>query len=195
MTGIEGAARFVQRVWTVATTDPTGAPPGEASEADVTALRHATHRTIERVTNDIEHFRFNTMVAALMEFVNELMPARETPLLGTPAWREAIEALTLLIAPSAPHLAEELWSRAGRPYSVHQQSWPAFDPALAAAETVELVVQVNGKLRDRLTMPVGTSEADATSAALASARVAQQIDGRQPRRVIFVPDRLVNIVI
>ena len=105
------------------------------------------------------------------------------------------ETLTLLLAPIAPFLAEELWERLGGAYTVHQQPWPTFDPALVAAETVELVVQVNGKVRDRLTVPVGTSEADATAGALASAKVAQQIDGRPPRRVIFVPDRLVNIVI
>jgi leucyl-tRNA synthetase len=195
MTGIEGSARFVQRVWTVATTDPAGAPAGAASEAEIVGLRRWTHRTIERVTKDIETFRFNTMIAALMEFVNELMRARETPLVRTAAWREAIETLTLLIAPSAPHLAEELWARQERPYSVHQQPWPAFDPALAAAEAIELVVQINGKVRDKLTVPADIDEAAATAAALASPRIAQQLDGRQPRRVIYVPGRLVNIVL
>jgi leucyl-tRNA synthetase len=194
MTGIEGSARFVQRVWTVATADPATAPAGEADPAAITALRRWTHRTIQRVSADIENFRFNTMIAALMEFVNELMRARETPLRATDAWREAIATLTLLLAPAAPHLAEELWARQGQPYSVHQQRWPEADLALAAAEEFELVVQVNGKLRDRLTMPVGVDEATATAAALASPRVAAQTGGRPPQRVIFVPGRLINII-
>jgi leucyl-tRNA synthetase len=195
MTGIEGSARFVQRVWAVVTADPAAAPAGEASAADVLALRRWTHRTIERVTNDIEQFRFNTMIAALMEFTNELMRARETPLPRTDAWREAIEALTLLLAPSAPHLAEEIWSRLGRPYSVHQQAWPTADPALLVAHEVEVVVQINGKVRDKLVLPIDLPEAEATAAALASPRVSGQIAGRAPRRVIHVPNRLVNIVL
>ncbi|MCC6628154.1 MAG: leucine--tRNA ligase [Chloroflexi bacterium] len=194
MNGIEGAARLVQRAWTVATTDPADAPAGEAAPAEITALRRWTHRTIERVTGDIEQFRFNTMVAALMEFVNELMRARATPLVRTAAWPEAIATLTLLLAPSAPHLAEEIWARLGRPYSVHQQPWPTADAALAAAEEVELVVQVNGKVRDRLTVAVDLDEAAATAAALASPRVTSLTQGKAPRRVIYVPGRLINIV-
>ena len=194
MTGIEGAARFVHRVWTVANAD-NGEQQAAASEEETRTLRRLTHQTIARVTADIENFRFNTMIAALMEFVNELMRARETALLGGPAWHEAIETLTLLLAPSAPHLAEELWARQGRDYSVHQQPWPEADPSLAAAETVELVVQVNGKVRDRLTVSADITEDAATEAALASPRVAPQVAGRQPRRVIYVAGRLVNIVL
>jgi leucyl-tRNA synthetase len=195
LNGIEGAARLVQRVWTVATTDSSAAPAGDVTPGEVAGLRRWTHRTIQRVTNDIEQFRFNTMVAAVMEFVNELMRARATRLAQTESWREAIETLTLLLAPSAPHLAEELWARRGGPYSVHQQPWPVADAALAAAETVEMVVQVNGKVRDRLTVPVDLDEAAARAAALASPRVAGQTQGKSPRRVIYVPGRLINIVL
>jgi leucyl-tRNA synthetase len=194
MTGIEGSARFVQRAWTVVTTNPASALIGEANPEQIRDLRRWTHRTIARVTTDIETFRFNTMVAALMELVNELMRARETPLVSTDAWREAVETLTLLIAPAAPHLAEELWARLGRPYSVHQQAWPVADPALLVADEIELVVQINGKLRDKLTVPVDITEADATAQALASPRIASQLNGRPPRRVIYVPGRLINIV-
>jgi leucyl-tRNA synthetase len=101
----------------------------------------------------------------------------------------------LMIAPSAPHIAEELWMRTGHPYSVHQQSWPQFDEALAAAETFTLVVQVNGRLRDRTEVPVGISEAEAKELAQGSDKVRPYTEGQQIARVVYVPGRLVNIVL
>jgi leucyl-tRNA synthetase len=130
-----------------------------------------------------------------MEFVNGLMKAREAGLAGTPAWEEAIHALVLLLAPSAPHLAEELWERLGRPYSVHQQSWPQWDRELAADEQIELVVQVNGKLRDRLLVSPGLDEAQVREAALASEKVQSALAGKPVRKLIVVPDKLVNVVV
>src|SRR5690606_21272451 len=102
--------------------------------------------------SDIDRFSFNTMVAAFMEFVNVLMKARGTALAGTSAYEEATRALVLMLAPSAPHLAEELWERLGQPFSVHQQTWPTWDEALAAEDQLEIAVQVNGKVRERVTV-------------------------------------------
>ena len=110
------------------------------------------------------------------------------------AWDEAIEALVLCLAPSAPHLAEELWERLGRQYSVHQQAWPTWDAELAAAAVVTLIVQVNGKVRDRLTVAVGLGEEEARAAAEDSARVAAQLTGMSIRKVVYVPDKLINLV-
>jgi leucyl-tRNA synthetase len=147
------------------------------------------------VTTDLDEFQFNTMVAALIEYVNELMKLRETPLVHTPEWREVLETLVLLMAPSTPYIAEELWERLGMPYSVHHQSWPDFDPALTRADEVEIVVQINGKVRDRLLLPVDLPEAEAREHVLTLPKIAEAIAGRDPRKVIYVPGRLINIVI
>ena len=130
-----------------------------------------------------------------MEFTNALVKARQTPVYGSEAWDEAIETLLLLVAPACPHIAEELWAQTGRPYSIHTQPWPRFDPGLAAEETVTLVVQINGKLRARLTMPADTTEEDARAGALADENIERHLAGKTPRKVIYIPGRLVNVVI
>ena len=125
-----------------------------------------THATIQRVTEDIEQFKFNTIIAALMEFNNYLVKAKETAVYGTPAWDEAVDSLLLMLAPETPHIAEELWQRRhhakangfAAAASVHVQSWPVFDPELAKADTITLVVQVNGKVRDKIEAPAGITE-------------------------------------
>jgi len=194
--GVEGAHRFLKRIWNVVLGGVQGTSPG--SSFDLTTaeheLRHMTHKTIKRVTRDMEAFKFNTMIAALMEFNNYLIKAKETPVVKTPAWEEAIETLLLLLAPSCPHIAEELWARTGRPYSIHQQAWPVWDPDLAAEEVFTLVVQVNGKVRDRLEVPVDIGEEEAKELALASDGARRHLKGLEVKRVIYVPGRLVNIV-
>jgi leucyl-tRNA synthetase len=153
-----------------------------------------THQTIERVTGDIESFKFNTAVAALMEFANALWAHREQhgP---SPAFQESIDILIRLVAPFAPHIADELWTTAGYPYSVHQQTWPAFDPALTVEETVTLVIQVNGKVRERLSVPADIEDDKARELALGCERVQQYLQGAEPRKTIVVPGRLVNLVV
>jgi len=138
--------------------------------------------------------RFNTMISALMEYTNGLTKARKSAIEGT-TWSKAIDTLLLLIAPSAPHFAEELWEQRGRPYSIHQQSWPAFDAGLAADDVVVVAVQVNGKLRDRLTVPADADEATVREMALASDRVQAQVDGHAIARIVYVPGRLLNVVV
>jgi leucyl-tRNA synthetase len=193
--GIEGVVRWLHRVWNCVLDEPAASSERPAASTDgVRALRRQTHQTIRAVTQDMEDFAFNTIIARLMELTNALMKAKEKPLYGTDAWGEAVESLLLMLAPCCPHIAEELWTRTGRPYSVHQQSWPEYDEALAAEEVITLVVQVNGKLRDRLEVPVDISEEKAKELALTSDGALRHLEGLEVKRVIYVPGRLVNIV-
>jgi leucyl-tRNA synthetase len=189
--GIHGVWRWLHRVWSLVTEEPTY---GSMSADAVRDLRRRTHQTLKKVTEDLEGFHFNTMIAALMEYTNYLARMADLGSLDRDAWEEAMEKLLLMLAPSVPHLAEELWARTGRPYSVHGQPWPRYDAEMASAETFTLVVQVDGKLRDRIDLPVDVSEEEAKRQALASERVRPHIEGRDVRRVIYVPRRLVSIV-
>jgi leucyl-tRNA synthetase len=193
--GIAGMERFIRRAYGLVT--ETGAGPFDQplSEPETAPLRRLRAKTIRRVTTDLDEFQFNTMVAALIEYVNELMKLRETALTHTSEWREALETLILLMAPSTPYVAEELWQRLGMPYSVHHQSWPDYDPSLTQDAAVEVVVQVNGKVRDRLLLPIDLPEADARDRVLAQPKIAEALAGREPRKVIYVPGRLINIVL
>lgn len=192
--GIEGVHRFMQRVWDLVTVEPRTSV-GDASPQDVAALRRVTHKTIRRVTDDIESFSFNTMIAALMEFNNYLLKVKDTPVVRSDAWSEAVHTLILLLAPIAPHLTEELWQRIGQPYSVHTQAWPTYDAAAAADEMITLVVQINGKVRDHLSVPAGKSESEAQALAMSSAKTQQHVAGKSVVKVVYVPDKLVNIVV
>ena len=192
--GIVGAGRFLQRVWRLCQATSDQGTSGQGTAGGEAALGRVLHKTVRRVTEDVEVFKFNTAVAALMEFTNALGAHLEEQG-ATPAFEQAAETLILMLAPFAPHIAEELWARRGGDYSVHQQSWPVYDPNLAADETLTLVVQVNGRLRDRLPVPAGISEEEARQRALESERVQEYLNGRQPKRVIVVPRQLVNIVL
>ncbi len=119
------------------------------------------HQTLRSVTRDFETFEFNTIISSLMELMNEMVRAKQAGAYGSPAWNEAVELYVKMLAPVAPHITEELWSLLGKPYSIHTQPWPEVDEAAAAVDELTLVVQVNGKVRDRITVPVDISEADA----------------------------------
>ena len=190
--GIDGLARWLNRVWRLAL-EP--APSGTSDEEATRELQRQLHLTVKAATEDLDNFRFNTMLARLMEFTNHLSRTREAGNVGPTAWNNAIETLLLLIAPPAPHIAEELWQRTGHTGSVHTQSWPTWDEALAASETFTLVVQVNGKLRDRFDVSVDISEAEAKEQALASPRVQPHVEGHTIEQIRYVPRRLVNIVV
>jgi len=129
-----------------------------------------------------------------MTLRNELKAAKSTALYGGDAWNEAIRNMLLLMAPVTPHIAEELWAHIGGEYSIHTQAWPAWDEEVATEDTFTLVIQVNGKTRDKTEVPVGISEGQAKDLALASDKVQRYLDGGEPERVIYVPGRLVNIV-
>ena len=209
-TGIGGVHRFLNRVWT-SMLDPHGVeagdpeagrlPAGESAESAARALRSTAHRTLRTVTAEYLEFRFNTMVAHLMELSNALFRYRGTEVAGSAAWDEAARLLLLMLAPAAPHVAEELWARrlaargeAGR--SIHGESWPAVDEAAVVEATREVPVQVNGKLRDRVVVPAGIAEADLERLVLERAKVRAALAGHQLVRVVHAGGgRLVNIVV
>jgi leucyl-tRNA synthetase len=209
-TGIGGVHRFLSRIWTVALDehgleggDPdAGSLPAGESEADArTAVRNAAHRTLRGVTADYEAFHFNTMIAKLMELTNLLMRYRGTSVAGSAEWDEAVRLALLMLAPAAPHITEELWSRrlqaAGEPWaSIHTQSWPVVDPTAVVEETREVPIQVNGKLRDKITVPTGISEIELDQMVLARDKIRAALDGREPAKIIHAGGgRLVNIVV
>jgi leucyl-tRNA synthetase len=180
--GIEGASRFVQRVWKLASS-LTGA------EGEDLELKRKLHKTIAAVGQSINALQFNRAVAQLYELVTAIEKAKPS---ATRA--ETVRGLILLIAPMAPHLAEEAWALLKQPGMVADAAWPSFDPALLVDDQVTLAVQVNGKLRDTLTAPRGLPKEEAEALALGSDKVQRQLNGAAPRKVIVVPDRLVNIV-
>jgi leucyl-tRNA synthetase len=188
--GIEGNSRWLRRVWYMLL-EPT---EGTASSEVLRALRRKTHQTLKRVTYDFENFEFNTIVSSLMELLNEMGRAKNAGAFGTEEWNEAADIYLRMLAPVCPHIAEELWERLGKPYSVHTQAWPQVDEEAAKDEMITLIVQVNGKLRDRILVQPGISDEDAQQLALASDAVQQSLEGRPIRKVIVVPGRLVNIV-
>ncbi|HVC15010.1 MAG TPA: leucine--tRNA ligase [Acidimicrobiales bacterium] len=189
---IDGCGRFLDRLWRLAgASSAQDGRSGAYNDAD-TGVRRATHRTIERVTSDIERWSYNTAVAHCMEQVNLLQRyAREDP--HREVLADAVDALLLLLAPMAPHVAAELWERRHGD-RLHSRPWPVHDPALVATETVTMVVQVNGKVRDRLEVPVTIGDDEAKDVALASERVSAALSGTAPARVVVRAPRLVNVV-
>jgi leucyl-tRNA synthetase len=190
--GIVGVSRWLNRVWSLVTTDYSSRVVDLEAEKE---FLHLTHKTIKEVTVDLERFRFNTMLASLMEFSNYLSKVKESGMVSGFLWWETISYFLLLLAPTAPHLAEELWTRTGHSYSVHNQPWPEYDQKLAKEEEITLVIQVNGKLRDKVLVPASISEVEAKELALGRERVKAYIDGKKLTRVIYVPKRVVNIVV
>jgi leucyl-tRNA synthetase len=202
--GIEGTKRFLHRVWHLVLESRGGAAPAAPARGGAPdgpahglgqAVRRTVHRTLRRVTEDLDGFRFNTALAALMECTNALGRLYEEGAAGSPEWTPALRTLVLMLAPFTPHLAEELWARLGEPYSVHQQPWPAWDPDAVRDATITLVLQVNGRVRDRVTVPADLPDAQAREVALASERVRKFIDGKAVEDVIVVPGKLVNVVV
>jgi len=190
--GIVGMSRWLNRVWSLVTAGY------EEKSMDAEATKECLrimHKTIKKATQDIERFRFNTMLAALMEYTNTLSKVLEAGNIAGAQWKEAIKILLLLMAPSTPHMAEELWVELGYPYSIHRQAWPAWDKELAADEEVTLVIQVNGRLRDKLTAPVDISEDEVVKTAFAQERIQGYIAGKSIAKTIYVPGKLLNIVL
>ena len=188
--GIVGVQRWLRRVWAL-----YFQPVGANAEGDAAAPLREAHRTLERVSRDLGSFQLNTSIAALMELTNALGKIHDEGVADLGAWDEALQLLALMVAPLCPHIAEELWERLGQPYSVHEQAWPEFDPSLTAMETVELVVQVNGKVRDRVEAAPDASEDEVRALAERSERVAEFVEDKELRRVIYVPGRLINLVV
>jgi leucyl-tRNA synthetase len=190
-TGIEGVNRWIKRVW-VAIMEP-----GESksiTDENAKNIRRKVHQTLRKVTHDFESFEFNTIISGLMELMNDLIIAKQTGFYGSEIWNEAVDIYLRMLAPVAPHISEEMWIALGKPYSIHSQNWPKVDEKAAADETITLVVQINGKLRDRIMVPVSISESDARKIALGSEIIKKSLGGKEPGQVIYVKGRLINIV-
>ena len=183
--GLSGPFGFPHRLWeTIVPVEALG------KGAATGAIERKLHATIGKVTEDIAALRYNTAIAAIMEYLNVLREG------GRRAHRAEVEPLVPLVGPFAPHLAEELWERLGHADSLFEgKHWPEHDAARAATDAVELVVQVNGKVRTRLILPRGLTEDQARASALADDNVRRHCDGAHVRRVVFVPDRLINLVV
>ncbi|MBM3141771.1 MAG: leucine--tRNA ligase [Chloroflexi bacterium] len=190
--GIIGMSRWLNRVWNLVISGYSESKVDPDVEKELSRL---IHKTIKKVTGDMERFRFNTMLAALMEFTNYLGKVQEVGTVSVSLWSEAVTNLLLLLAPTAPHLTEELWAKTGHLYSIHNQPWPKWNEELAKEEEVTLVIQVNGKLRDRVTVPVSITEAEARELALSRERIKAYIKDNKVAKIIYVPLRLVNIVV
>ena len=194
-TGINGVARWMNRIWDLFQQDTKKLPENVQNAQALAQTRRKLHQTIEKVYNDLDRFKFNTAIAALMELSNHLARAWDQGEIDAPLWGECVEKFLVMLAPLAPHNAEELWERVGHPYSVHNQPFPKWDPTLAAEEMITLVVQVNGRLRDRLEVPASISESDAKELVLASPKVRPHTQNKTVKNLVYVPGRLVNIVV
>jgi leucyl-tRNA synthetase len=204
--GVEGASRFLNRIWRFVQThrvELRGAPrrPAGTLSPAGRAFRRTIHETIQRVTQDIEKdMHFNTAISAVMELVNALVDFERASVDGVAAaeraalLREAVEHVLLLLGPVSPHLTEELWAALGHAESLFRQPWPVPDPAALTRDEVVIVVQVDGRVRGRLTVEAGAAEGEVRARALADDKVRPWLDGRQVANVVVVPGRLVNVV-
>ncbi len=188
--GIEGSSRWVRRVWMMFT-DETAR--GAASPETLRGLRRKVHQTLKKVTRDFDNFEFNTIISGLMSLLNDMQKAREDGAAGSKEWQEAVNIYVRMMAPVTPHIAEELWTQVlGQPYSVHQQPWPKVDEQAAKDDEINIPVQINGKVRERITVPADASDEEIEAAALAA--VQKHLDGKTPKKVIVAKRSIVSIV-
>ncbi len=194
---VEGCARFLKRVWRLAWAHKAHAAVAHDGSFEGRALqiRKATHKALKRVTEDVEGLGFNTAIARAMELVNFLTPIEPAGAAEQAAMAEAVRLLAVMLSPFAPHLAEEVSEAYGAKASLQATSWPAFDPALAADDSIKYAVQVNGKLRGELELPAAAAEAEVRAAAEADEKVKAHLAGKQVKKVVFVKGRLVNFVV
>jgi leucyl-tRNA synthetase len=190
MSGVEGVYRFLQRVWRLVVdeqSDELSSRLSDESESSEPDLQKSLHATTGKVLEDTEALRFNTAISQMMIFVNQATASTTLP-------REIVGKFLRVLAPYAPHLAEELWARLGERELISGTEWPSHDSTLTAEDNVTVVVQVNGKVRDKVNVPPGIDAGALEKAALQCAGVQRILEGRTPRKVIVVPGRLVNIV-
>jgi len=203
--GVDGSFRFLGRLWRIVDEyleDIKGVAPANGAlqlEGDLKSLRRKTHQTIRKVSIDIEdRFHFNTAISAVMELVNVVYQVKRpasSDKVALSVVREALEAAIILLVPIVPHVTEELWQLLGHQNLASDMSWPEFDPAIASEEEMTIVVQINGKLRSRMTVPVDESEEKIKADALADEKIKSMTAGMQIKKVIYVPKKLVNIVV
>lgn len=191
--GVAGTHRFLQRIWTLVHEYQQAV--NDATSTESAELMRALHKAIQKVSRDLDTMNFNTAISAMMELVNQLFKIKAVDGYSSPEWAEVLRTLVQLLAPFAPHIAEELWHQLGQDGSVHTGSWPAYDEQYLATDTITLAVQVNGKVRAELQVPSDISQEQAIEAALADTKVKAHTDGKTVRKSIYVPGRLVNIVV
>ncbi|HEX5035877.1 MAG TPA: class I tRNA ligase family protein, partial [bacterium] len=180
--GVEGAYRFLKRVWTLVQSAETSGPDGDDE-------KRWRNKTIKKVTEDLDRFQFNTAIAALMEFYNALHD------LGRAPAKASLEAFVQLLSPFAPHVAEEMWAALGHKDIVSKTAWPSFDESALKIDKILLVVQVNGTVRAKIEAPAGLSEAQAKEIVLKDDRIQKQLEGKSLKKSIYVPNKLLNLVI
>ena len=190
--GIEGSSRWVRRTWALFTDDNAGGSP---SPETLKTLRRKTHQALRRVTRNFEQFEFNTIVSSLMELLNEMYKAREAGAAGSKEWAETLELYLKMMAPVTPHIAEELWAEMGKKYSIHTQLWPKVDEAATKEDELTIAVQVNGKVRERVTVAADADDETVKTTALGLDGIIKILDGKQPQKVIVVKGKLVSIVL
>ncbi|MFN3926928.1 MAG: leucine--tRNA ligase [Pseudanabaenaceae cyanobacterium] len=187
---VEGQARFLQRIWRLVLESLTFTP--DTTKIDK-KLRRSIHTAIKAVTEDLtDNFQFNTAISELMKLANSLQDCDDKT---TITYREGVETLLILLAPFAPHISEELWARLGHSHSIHQQQWLAYDPSALEVEEITLVVQVNGKVRDNIQVPANLSQDELAQYAQTAPQVQKYLDGKPIKKVIVVPNKLVNLVV
>ncbi len=191
--GINGIRRWLHRVWDVCTRDADELSGGD--DAAARALDVASHTTTKRVIEDMRAYKYNTAIASLMSYVNHLNDAWDNGGISPEMWRGSVKRLLLHLAPLAPHIAEELWLHNGHDFSVHEQLLPEWDETRLTVDTVRIVVQINGRVRDTIVVPADASEADITDAALASPGATRHVGDKEIHRTVYVPGRLVNVVV
>ncbi|MDQ5982768.1 MAG: leucyl-tRNA synthetase [Patescibacteria group bacterium] len=189
--GIAGVYRFLNRVWTLV---QEYLDSDKSFTGNDDAVLHARHKTVRKVTNDFRRLSFNTSISALMEYVNDLYKYKVDGF-SDEAWRNALEALVQCIAPLAPHMAEELWAQLSHETMVHETMWPEWDDALIVEDTMTIAVQVNGKLRATLELAKDTSDDEVKTQALAAENVARFVGDSEPLKVIYIPGKIVNVVV
>ena len=193
--GINGTARWLNRVWDIVARDAGSLDTSKANEETIRGTKRLLHQTVRKCYNDLDKFKFNTAIASLMELTNHLNRVWSDSSIDAETWRECTKKLMLMLAPMAPHMTEELWGMNGHSYSIHQQEFPSWDDDLAAEDVITLVLQVNGKVRDKIEVDAGIEESEAQALALASPKIQSFVEGKSVVKSVYVPSRLVNIVV
>ncbi len=192
--GLAGTHRWLTRVWNLFL-EPARENLPQANDEQLKLLRRALHQTLKKVEDDINAFAFNTVISSLMTLTNVMVKAKDSARYPEAVWAEALNTLLLMLAPIAPFMAEEIWARLQRTYSIHQQKWPPYDADAAKEELFTLIVQVNGKVRGKIELPVDVSEDEAKQKAFDDANVKKWVEGKKIERVLYVPERLLNVVV
>ena len=193
--GINGVARWLNRIWGIASEKYVTSADSVFDHEMESETQQAVHKTIKKVYEDLDKFKFNTAIAALMELSNHLTKVWNAKNVSVEVWNDSIQQFLLMLDPIAPHLSEELWEMNGYEFSIHNQKFPDWEESLVVDESITLIVQINGKLRDTISVDSGISEEMAQEAAMSSEKIQGHINGTTIKKVIYVPDRLINIVV